>query len=163
MILFLISYSNRLCISLLVYLAEYFLAEMFSCPESPGCRMRPCSLFRGVFSVTFSYSLWTESWLLVLRLFSRVTVLRVEEVTIWTGLSIPNESHLVASLHDRCWAHVSQVFRVSWGMVTAELIGRHFIIGSWWLMQSCPLLIHSFLLLRKYKMSGAYLKYGSCH
>lgn len=32
MILFLISYSNRLCISLLVFLAEYFLAEMFSCP-----------------------------------------------------------------------------------------------------------------------------------
>lgn len=45
-------------------------------------------------------------------------------------------------------------------MVTAELIGRHFVISSWWLTAGLSFSNSLISLLWKYTMSGVYLKYA---
>lgn len=115
-------------------------------------------VFREVFCLISSYSLLAKGWPLVLWLL--VSCPRRRKVTIGTPLCILNACSPVASLHDHCWAHV---FSVSWKLRDGRRINRQAFdhcLRCW--IQSCPFPVHS-LLLQKYKMSWARIKYGSCH
>ena len=88
------------------------------------------SLFREVFPVTSSYPVWTESWLLVLRLLSRVAGWE------WRRSPFGHDSAFYTSAiqHPHCVTTAELMSPSSpWELRNGELIGRHFIIGSWWL------------------------------
>ena len=79
-------------------------------------------------------------------------------------LDMTQRSKWVPSSTLSAWPRLSSCLQVlckSWEMVTAELIGRHFIISSWWLTAGLSFsnsLIS--LFVKVHNVCGVYLKYA---